>query len=353
MASRATEAGAEVLIWDAENRLVGYQSSVSSASYAYDGNGVRVRTVITDSGGVTTTVHIGGAYEWVDGSAARSYYYQGSQRVAMREGGELYFLLGDHLGSTSGSYRVSDGQTVTQTYHAWGDIRSGPDNALPTDYAFTGQRMQGETGLYQMGARWYDALTGRWLSADTIVPGAGNPQSLNRYTYVNNNPMSYTDPDGHTIRSALNLVRKYRDRIKEIATQYDLDPLLLAGVVFAENRNDFNWIPGQDWTSIFSLGIAGGPEIKNLLAPIVKENPSLGITEVSVAVAAMMDDPGLVPANYGSMSYEERVTLHAQVAKGLSGEDRKRIIRNLKDPEQLEILSNVVDEAISGGDPFA
>jgi len=185
------------MTWDAENRLVGYQSSVSSASYAYDGDGVRVKTVITDSGGVTTTVHIGGTYEWVDGSAARSYYYQGSQRVAMREGGELYFLLRDHLGSTSVSYRVSDGQTVTQTYHAWGHIRPGPDNELPTDYAFTGQRLQGETGLYQMGARWYDALTGRWLSADTIVPGPGNPQSLNRYTYVYNNPLAYIDPSGH------------------------------------------------------------------------------------------------------------------------------------------------------------
>jgi RHS repeat-associated protein len=197
MASRATEAGAQVLTWDAENRLVGYQSSASSASYAYDGDGVRVRTVITDSGGVTTTVHIGGTYEWISGSAARSYYYQGSQRVALREGGELYFLLGDHLGSTSVSYRVSDGQTVTQTYHAWGDIRPGPDNELPTDYAFTGQRLQSETGLYQMGARWYDALTGRWLSADTIVPGASDPQSLNRYTYVNNNPLRYIDCNGH------------------------------------------------------------------------------------------------------------------------------------------------------------
>ena len=48
-----------------------------------------------------------------------------------------------------------------------------------------------------LAARWYDALTGRWLSADTIVPGAGNPQSLNRYTYVNNNPLAYIDPSGH------------------------------------------------------------------------------------------------------------------------------------------------------------
>jgi hypothetical protein len=37
----------------------------------------------------------------------------------------------------------------------------------------------------------------RFLSADTIVPGYANPQSLNRYSYVNNNPLRYTDPTGH------------------------------------------------------------------------------------------------------------------------------------------------------------
>ncbi|NLE44024.1 MAG: RHS repeat-associated core domain-containing protein, partial [Chloroflexi bacterium] len=45
-----------------------------------------------------------------------------------------------------------------------------------------------------MGARWYDARIGRWISADTIVPDPGNPQSLNRYSYVENNPAAYIDP---------------------------------------------------------------------------------------------------------------------------------------------------------------
>ncbi len=47
------------------------------------------------------------------------------------------------------------------------------------------------------GARYYDAGLGRFISADTIVPSAGNPQSLNRYAYVLNNPLKYTDPTGH------------------------------------------------------------------------------------------------------------------------------------------------------------
>jgi hypothetical protein len=38
---------------------------------------------------------------------------------------------------------------------------------------------------------------GRFLSADTIVPSPGNPQSLNRYSYVLNAPLNYVDPTGH------------------------------------------------------------------------------------------------------------------------------------------------------------
>jgi len=47
------------------------------------------------------------------------------------------------------------------------------------------------------GARYYDWVLGRFISADTIVPNQFNPQSLNRYSYVLNNPLKYTDPTGH------------------------------------------------------------------------------------------------------------------------------------------------------------
>ncbi|MFQ6102534.1 MAG: RHS repeat-associated core domain-containing protein, partial [Anaerolineae bacterium] len=55
----------------------------------------------------------------------------------------------------------------------------------------------GSTGLVFMHARYYDARLGRFISADTVVPGPGNPQDLNRYAYVRNNPLNYTDPSGH------------------------------------------------------------------------------------------------------------------------------------------------------------
>jgi RHS repeat-associated protein len=66
---------------------------------------------------------------------------------------------------------------------------------LATDKLFTGQRLDA-TGLYYYGARYYDPTIGRFISPDTVVQNPGNPQTLNRYSYVVNNPLKYTDPTG-------------------------------------------------------------------------------------------------------------------------------------------------------------
>jgi RHS repeat-associated protein len=63
---------------------------------------------------------------------------------------------------------------------------------------FTGQHEEsGLAGLYFYDARWYDPYINRWIQPDTIVPNAGSPQSLNRFSYSYNNPLKYVDPDGH------------------------------------------------------------------------------------------------------------------------------------------------------------
>ncbi|MBI4198829.1 MAG: RHS repeat-associated core domain-containing protein, partial [Chloroflexi bacterium] len=67
---------------------------------------------------------------------------------------------------------------------------------LSTDRKFTGQRLDATTGLYFYNARYYDAGVGRFASADSVVQAPQNPQSANRYSYVVNNPLRYTDPTG-------------------------------------------------------------------------------------------------------------------------------------------------------------
>jgi RHS repeat-associated protein len=120
---------------------------------------------------------VGNHYEVTNGVALK-YYYFGKQRVAMRVGtNPVTYLHTDHLGSTSAT---SGASVSAQTYYAYGNIRS-TTGTVPTDFGFTGQRRDASAGLMYYGARYYDSALGRFVSADTMVPSAGNPQSLNRY----------------------------------------------------------------------------------------------------------------------------------------------------------------------------
>jgi hypothetical protein len=70
----------------------------------YGGNGVLVRKVV----GSTTTIYVGNYHEKT-GSAIRKYYYFAGQRVAMRDGSTVSYLVTDHLGSTSKTLTSSGG----------------------------------------------------------------------------------------------------------------------------------------------------------------------------------------------------------------------------------------------------
>ncbi|NLE45473.1 MAG: RHS repeat-associated core domain-containing protein, partial [Chloroflexi bacterium] len=100
------------------------------------------------------------------------------------------------LGSTSVTTGRHGGSPVRQWYEPYGEVRWST-GGLPTDYGFTGQRWDDSIRLIQMGARWYDARIGRWISADTIVPVPANPRNFNRYTYCGDNPVIFVDPTGH------------------------------------------------------------------------------------------------------------------------------------------------------------
>ncbi len=60
--------------------------------------------------------------------------------------------------------------------------------------------------IHRYDARLYDPVLGRFLSADSIIPKWSDPQALDRYTYVRNNPLKYTDPDGHIFWDVVDIV---------------------------------------------------------------------------------------------------------------------------------------------------
>ncbi len=153
------------------------------------------------------------ARAWGSSDEVRRYYHFGGQRVAMRVSGAsssqngVYYLHPDHLGSTTlvttGEWRwvgapLGAGSVwMRQLYEPYGAVRyaTNPHGPAPTDYGYTGQRAT-DLGLMDYRARWYAPALGRFVSADTLVPGAGG-QALNRYMYVGGNPLGFSDPTGH------------------------------------------------------------------------------------------------------------------------------------------------------------
>src|SRR5438132_10484596 len=105
--------------------------------------------------------------------------------------GTLKFYHGDHLGSASLVTDLAGTVIRRQAYMPYGEDRSVSGTFTDARYQFNFKEKE-STGFYDYGARLYNPVTGRWLSADS-----SSKDGLNRYTYVSNNPLRYTDPTGH------------------------------------------------------------------------------------------------------------------------------------------------------------
>jgi len=196
--------------YDAENRMTAV-SGAAAATFVYDGDGNRVKGVV---GGVTTT-YIGNYFEWSPSgkttlrvqagstTTMKKYYYAGGTRVAERKGTTLYWLLSDHLGSTSITATSSGSKTAELRYKAWGETRY-TYGTTQTTIRYTGQREESSLGLYWYASRWYSPGLGRFVSPDTIIPQPGNPQAWDRYAYTYSNPVRYVDPSGHMLDDGCN-----------------------------------------------------------------------------------------------------------------------------------------------------
>ena len=143
-----------------------------------------------------TTLYAGLVEYEINTSTLTKHYDAGGQRVAVRNGASLNYLLNDHLGSTSVILKTNGALWGELRYSAWGETRYS-NGSIVTDRQFTGQINDGDTGLYYYNARYYDPALHKFIQADTIVPDPNDPQTLNRYSYVENNPIKYTDPTGH------------------------------------------------------------------------------------------------------------------------------------------------------------
>ena len=178
-------------------------------TYDYDENGMRAKK--TSSLGQTTIYHYDGdkmIYESKVGEFEIHYSYDPSGKLAFLDyisnigTVRRYYAVVDSLGVIR-AVCDGEGNAATFSYGLYGDVRSVSDLtpdliASKSSLRYKSYPFEAELGLYLLGGRLYHPLLGRFLAPDS--PGftsIGEPSGLNPYCYCRNDPVTYTDPDGH------------------------------------------------------------------------------------------------------------------------------------------------------------
>ena len=206
-----TSPGAASYTYNAENQMT-QTVTTSTTQYAYDGDGKRVEKIV---GGSVTKIYWFGmgsdALDETDGtgsitnSSFNEYILFGGNRIARRDSsGNVFYYFVDHLGTSREI--VQSGQTTPcydADFYPFGGERVYT-NTCQQNYKFTGKERDSESNLDNFGARYNSSNLGRFMSPDWSAKPQGvpyatfnNPQSLNLYSFVQNNPVTNRDLDGH------------------------------------------------------------------------------------------------------------------------------------------------------------
>ncbi len=186
-------------------------------------------------------------------------YIYGNERLAQVNTGTEYFL-GDALGSVRQLTNSNGAVTYASAYDPYG-VTTQTHGASQTAYGYTNEYTDSYIKLIYLRSRMYDPYLNQFIQPDTIVPNPYIPADWNKYTYVRDNPINYTDPTGHDpwwcegrpdyeqcyknyLRippSVAPLTEAQWTLAKQQAKSFGLPPELVAGTIAVEIEYDTDW----------------------------------------------------------------------------------------------------------------
>jgi RHS repeat-associated protein len=241
-AGNVTSDGLNYYAYDGEGRLCAVENTLvdSYTQYVYDAGGTRVAKGASASltcgapgsnFSLTNQYLVGLGGEQVTeldgwGDWLHTDVWAGGRLLATYDGFGIHFPLTDPLGTKriqANAYGAVDETCFSLPY---GDgLNCIGDDA--TEHHFTGKERDTESGNDYFEARYYSSAMGRFMSPDWSakeepIPYAtmDDPQSLNLYAYVRNNPLARTDPDGHCC-----------EEVQQWADQTGLEPVMAGAAV--------------------------------------------------------------------------------------------------------------------------
>ena len=186
-------------LYDAENNRIGIIKNAgteqeSKTKYVVDCASGELTQILQ-----STTVNLKNAgQEGADkftGVKTTTYLYAGNRLLA-EDGVEYLTYHFNNIGSTTAITDIEGNIKYSYAYSAYGELLKG--NYGEVLFLYNGQYgvQSDDTGLYYMRARYYNVAIKRFINQDTVTGSIENSQSLNRYAYVEGNPISYLDPFG-------------------------------------------------------------------------------------------------------------------------------------------------------------
>jgi RHS repeat-associated protein len=158
----------------------------------YDSNRLRVKKTV----GTTSTLYIYAGVkpiaEYTNGVLSTEYIYAGNNLVATIAGGAPTYFHRDHL---SVRVKTDAAGNISTTLEALPFGEVSYQTGIANKWAFTTYERDG-TGLDYAVARYYSSRVARFTTADLLAGRIEQPESLNRFTYVRNDPINLADPLG-------------------------------------------------------------------------------------------------------------------------------------------------------------
>lgn len=229
--------------------------------YTYDAAGRRIAAV--DGAGTRRFLKAPGVLGSYDNPQAvldgasnllQTYVYAGNEPLQRSSGGSTRYYLTDAMGSVIGITDEAGNVVGTTKYDAFGQpVDATGDMSLPADaggdFRFHGQWIEAATGLYDLRARDYDPVTGRFLAPDPAEPDLFEPESLNRYQFANSNPYFFADPTGRftlvSVNISINIQATLRSIAVNIAKDYFIDKARsVAGSLLVSALRNFTALEG-------------------------------------------------------------------------------------------------------------
>jgi len=198
------------------------------AAFTYAPDRRRLRQVSPYATGKEITIYVGEQMEKLSTPVRTHWKHRlptpsGEVQVIRRSDGrtETLYLASDHLGSVDAVLNATGAVLARPSFNAWGGRRGSSWQGSPsqsewqaiadtTRRGYTGHEQLDNVMLVHMNGRVYDPVIGRFLSADPFIDCAESTQGWNRYSYVKNSPLAFTDPSGYSSRGISIQPRVYR-----------------------------------------------------------------------------------------------------------------------------------------------